>query len=411
MCITKEAILKFFGMSKEKSISILLGAGFSANKGYPVGNKLNNLLLNCNSDKFGFHTDGTLMISTDGTKPSVGYKTSYDFNFDFCAALLQLFNEKKGYFDYEEFYDFLKTDAETDNEVKQLANNFIGTHFSSVHDLVYACDNILNQLVSYFIKDENGQRYYDGEPFKIGDTYPGYTGIMTAIKEFSNKSTVHVHTLNHDLFFESFEHTQFLSGLLSDGFEEIGSPYYGKLKFEGRAFKCRIPHYTSKYDSPVRLYKLHGSFDYAPYHGTSGATMTAENYLKTRWGIGFSDFFKEKEVNGKLEYERDWVNYHADFLTGTTSKIQRYKEPLLFKRLFELFQKNLNECERLVIIGYGAKDSAVNKMLVENFDFKNKRSFIIDPFPSEKVHQLQNVLNAKLIIKDLNDITMGDFTS
>lgn len=70
-------LIKLLSLKTEKEISILLGAGFSANKGYPIGDKLNQLLLNCNLNTIGFATDGRLMISRDGTKPTVGYKTSY----------------------------------------------------------------------------------------------------------------------------------------------------------------------------------------------------------------------------------------------------------------------------------------------------------------------------------------------
>ncbi|MEO5643971.1 MAG: hypothetical protein ABIQ40_20335 [Bacteroidia bacterium] len=141
-------------ISAKKNISILLGAGFSANKGYPIGSKLNNLLLNCDLNKIGFHTDGRLMVSTDGKKPSIGYKTSYDINSEFCLELFELFNSKRGYFDYEEFYDFLKDKAESDSEVQKIASTYFGAHFSSIHDLLFGCDNILNQLISHYIKDK-----------------------------------------------------------------------------------------------------------------------------------------------------------------------------------------------------------------------------------------------------------------
>ena len=74
--------------------------------------------------------------------------------------------------------------------------------------------------------------------------------------------------------------------------------------------------------------------------------------MKTRFGIGFSDLYKEKEnENNEFEYESCPSSYHADFLTGTTSKIERYKEPLLYKDLFELFKQNLREAKILLIIG------------------------------------------------------------
>ena len=39
-------------LTNGKSISFLLGAGFSAPKGYPIGNQLNEKLLTCSGDNF-----------------------------------------------------------------------------------------------------------------------------------------------------------------------------------------------------------------------------------------------------------------------------------------------------------------------------------------------------------------------
>lgn len=393
---------------KNKSISFLLGAGFSANQGYPVGETLNNLLLSCKGEDFFFHSMGGLGIVTEGQRP---LRTSYDHNFEFCKELIQYFNFSRGHFDYEEFYDFILIEAKQDPEVEKIAQKYYGSYFSSVYDLLYGITNILNQLLGYYLKDRDGLGYYDDQAYVIGDYFDGYTGILRCIKEFSSQFKLHIHTLNHDLLVERFNHTEFFAGKLTDGFEELGSPYYGELRTNGRAYKCRMEHYTGNYDREICLYKLHGSRDYGVYHGSEGAIMTPENYVKTRWGIGFSEFYKEKIVDGKLTYERDFVNYHGDFLTGTTSKIERYKEPLLYKKLFELFKQNLVDSELLIIIGYGAKDSEINKILLENFDFNKKKCFIIDLYPSDKVVQLQKALNAKLIVKDLNEITIKDITA
>lgn len=42
-------------LSERKSISILLGAGFSAPKGYPIGNEMNENLLNFDHKNVFFH--------------------------------------------------------------------------------------------------------------------------------------------------------------------------------------------------------------------------------------------------------------------------------------------------------------------------------------------------------------------
>lgn len=388
-----------------KSISILLGAGFSAPMGYPVGNALNKLLLECDDSKFGFHTSGSLVVSTDGTKPDFGYKTSYDFQFDFCRDLIQYFNKSKGYFDYEEFYDYFNYEAKDDPEVKALFNSKSYGTEKDLSQMLYGIKNIYTQLVSHFLVDGEGNSWYDDAAHMCGPIWPGFTGVLNCLQNWGEEYNVNVHTLNHDLFFERLNISDWLQGELCDGFEELGSPYYGDLSVKGRHYKCRLQQYTGNYNKKFRLYKLHGSKDYGVYYAPNGATLIPEKYIKTRYGVGFSELYKEvQNENGELTYDRCWINYHADFLTGTTSKIERYAEPLLFKELFQRFRDNLKEAEKLIIIGYGGRDSEVNKMILENFACKSKPSFIIDPFPGEDVKKLREQVEAKLIQEHLENI-------
>lgn len=393
-----------------KSISFLLGAGFSAPMGYPIGNKLNDLLLKSTGDQFSFHSSGVLAVRKDGKKPDWGYQTSYDISFEFCKALIQYFNKKKGYFDYEEFYDFLMDEAHKDTEVNELAKPFL-SQFGTVEQLIFSLKNIYNQLVSFYINDKDGKKWYDDEAYCLKPIFPGYTGFLNTLSVLSKDAdSINVHTLNHDLFFERLNNTEWLEGELCDGFDELGSQYFGQLDVNGRTYNCRLGYYTGKYSNKYRLYKLHGSFDYGVYYKSNGSLMVPETYIKTRYGIGFGEFYKETtDSNGVSSYERCWVNYHADFLTGTTSKIERYKEPLLFKQLFKLFRDNLKEAETLIIIGYGCKDSEVNKMIVENFDFKKKKCFIVDPFPSDNVKKFADSIGAKIIGKHLDGLNIKDF--
>ena len=82
----------------------------------------------------------------------------------------------------------------------------------------------------------------------------------------------------------------------------------------------------------------------------------------------------------------------------------------LYKKLFEFFRSNLKEANKLIIIGYGGKDTEVNKMILENFDFKSKPVIIIDPYPALNIKALQKQLDAKLVIKQLEDISIADIT-
>lgn len=56
-------------LSSRKSVSILLGAGFSAPMGYPIGNDMNKRLLNFDDSTLDFAPCGSLAASTNGTKP------------------------------------------------------------------------------------------------------------------------------------------------------------------------------------------------------------------------------------------------------------------------------------------------------------------------------------------------------
>jgi hypothetical protein len=393
-----------------KSVSVLLGAGFSAPMGYPVGNTLNKLLLECDDSKYGFHTSGSLVVSTDGTKPDFGYKTNYDFQFDFCRDLILYFKKVKGYFDYEEFYDYFNYEAKEDLTVEALlkSKNY-GTEVN-VHQMLYGIKNIYTQLVSHFLVDGEGNSWYDNAAHMCGPIWPGYTGILNCLQNWGKENIVNVHTLNHDLFFERLNISDWLQGELCDGFEELGSPYFGDLSVKGRHYKCRLQHYTGKYDKKFRLYKLHGSKDYGACYAPNNVVLVPEKYVKTRWGVGFSELYKEiKNKNGMFTYDRCWINYHADFLTGTTSKIERYSEPLLFKELFQRFRDNLKAAEKLIIIGYGGRDSEINKTLLKNFDYRKKPSFIIDPYPGDTVKDLQKQIDAKLLEVQLENINPKEF--
>mgnify|MGYP003467862353 FL=1 len=120
-------------------------------------------------------------------------------------------------------------------------------------------------MAAHLLKDKTGKSWYDDEPFKV-NFYNGYQGFLTYLSELSRKFIVNVHTLNHDLLFESFNNTGFINGEISDGFDEYGSEYYGKLSDNGRTYHCRLERYKGRYNTPIRLYKLHGSLDYVPFY-------------------------------------------------------------------------------------------------------------------------------------------------
>lgn len=399
-------------LAGRKSVSILLGAGFSAPMGYPIGNDMNNGLLNFDDNSLDFAPCGTLATSTDGTKPMFqmdGVLNNHQKYFIFCKRLIKEYTEAHNdMFDYELFYDFIKTEEAKQERYQRLCDDLLDGGESYEHYLSNV-SHIYNQMAAHLLKDKTGKSWYDDEPFKV-NFFDGYKGFLTYLSELSKEFIVNVHTLNHDLLFESFNNTGFINGNISDGFDEYGSDYYGKLFANNRTYHCRLERYKGRYSSPIRLYKLHGSLDYVPYYRQNEyGCMIPENYVKIKWGIGAGDIMKGRK--SKIGYDISPFEYHADFLTGTTSKIQRYNEPLLFRKLFKKFRKNLREAEKLIIIGYGCKDKGINEMIIENFDFSHKQSFIIDAYAKDggQVDLFKEEIHAKLHRVQINDIEKSLF--
>ena len=205
-------------------------------------------------------------------------------------------------------------------------------------------------MVSSLLKDEDNRLWYDNMPNHIGKI-DDYDGFLNLLKEWRQNSVIHVHTLNHDMLFESFNRTDYISGEICDGFEEIGSDYYGNLRTsDNRTYRVRLERFTGIYNRNIRLYKLHGSLDYVLYHRTAedGITLVPDKYVKTRYGIGYADLLRDTHTGDT--YEQYPFAYHANYLTGTTSKIRKYEDPFLFKPLFESFKENLQNSELLIII-------------------------------------------------------------
>ena len=403
-------------LANRKSISFLLGAGFSAPKGYPIGKDINDGLLNFDDKDIDFSPMGKLATSEDGQKPQFqvnGIRNPHQKYFDFCKKLIKEYAIAHGEFDYEQFYDFIKSNEVKESRYQVLCDDLV-SEFENFDKFISQVPHIYNQMVAHLLKDADGKNCYDDEPFKFN--VKGYDGFLNCLSQLSCEYIINVHTLNHDLLFESFNNTTYLNrdpneslkDNISDGFDEYGSEYYGSLIHDNRTYLCRLERYTGRYNTPIRLFKLHGSLDYVPfYRKAKNGFMIPDKYVKIKWGIGAGDIMKSRK--SKMGYDLSPSEYHADFLTGTTFKIQRYNEPLLFKKLFKKFKNNLKRADKLIIIGYGCKDKCINEIIKECFDYQHKPSFIVDIKPSDKVKEFGKEINAKIYNTDIDLIEKNLF--
>ena len=387
-------------------ISLLLGAGFSVNQGYPTANQLNSKLAELDSEDFWIHSSGTVVLKGKETKDPCWY-LNYVKDKHFVVRLIQFFMKSHD-FDYEEFYDFYNEIYRGGTQNKEFENfcHDFRSEFNSQTDnrnLLSKTNNIFNQLISLYLVDSEGKQFYDPVHY-CKPIFPGYSGFLNCLEKWGNDAITHIHTLNHDIFFEIFKSSDWLQGNLSEGFQELGSPYYGNLK---ERYKVRLPFFSNEYTKQFRLYKLHGSVDQFPFHIQDKGIDT---YVKIKLGIGTTDLYKEvPDEDGKPTYINDWINYHSDFLSGTTSKILRYREPWYYEKVFNHFENNLSNSNALITIGYGCGDIEINNLIKEKFDFRNKPVFVVDPYPSEKTKFFLEKFDAKLIEKNPDNLSVDDF--
>ena len=312
--------------------------------------------------------------------------------------------EKK--FNYEGFYDFYSEirSGILDKDVLTLCTEFRNNYHVSTKnvDLISSVGNILNQVIGMFLVDGNGRKFY-GATHISKPTYIGYTGFLNCMEKFGELGVTHIHTLNHDMLMESLSRSDWMAGSLSDGFEELGSKYFGEI--EG-GDKIRLLYFCDSYKGRFRLYKLHGSIDQFPFHLKNGMVDT---YVKVETRVNLTKLYKEVN-NGEngLSYENDWINYHPDFLSGTTSKILRYLEPKYYAKVFSRFKENLSNSNRLVVIGYGCGDEGINRLIEKHFNFKSCPIIVVDPKPNPKTKLFIEKFKAKLVQKTPEDLTFHD---
>ena len=395
-----------------QSISILLGSGFSVPMGYPTAKGIGETLVDIARGKSGQNKDidwsGKLVTRTDNIPSAIDPHNEYSKQFWFCKELISLYNKENDGVNYESFYDFINS-KEILNLPKYLAllRNFVDDSIDEPRELkrqfeqyLFNANSIIQQMVADTIHDKTGERWYDESVCQ--ETVDKYDGFLRKLQEWSQNYTINVHTLNHDLLFESFNKTMLLSGLISDGFEEQGSPFYGKLNKDNIEYDVRLARYTGIYKTPIRLYKLHGSLNYVRYYRPN-ESLSWEPFqiVKNQKHISYDSIFYYNNETNSDEYNFETIL--PDFLTGTTLKTIKYNDSLIYKQNLDAFKKNLQEAEMLVIIGYGGNDSKINKMILEYFDSQNKKSYVISPSISGELKSLARKMRATMYSRKIED--------
>lgn len=355
-------------------ISLLVGSGFSIPYSYPSTTVLNQKLGVINADDISIHTSGNARFLNGQEEPNNWWMRPEERKFiqDFLSFYNTKILTKNNSFHYEEFYDYYKNMLKTENysqEFTEFINAFMeeNNYQNTFHQMLFQFNNSYNQLLSQLLS-KNIERCHLCKPY-----HSSHNSFLNLIEQFSNENTIHIHSLNHDLYLEHLSYSDSIQAEMDDGFDELGSPFYGELYDKYERYKTRLEYFTNRYEKKFRLYKLHGSIDHYWFQINGEIEM-----IKIKRGVGKTELFKEIKTDGKLEYNNDTSNYYPDFLSGKLTKIDQYERGSYYPVMFNHFSENLKNSSILLIIGYGFGDEQINHYLEEYSAIENNKIFIVD---------------------------------
>ncbi|MBE4948028.1 SIR2 family protein [Chryseobacterium culicis] len=376
-----------------KSISFILGAGFSAYAQIADRKAVNEKLKNLKAKDFIISTVSIAYFIPENY-PNSKWLNVNERNF--IEYFIAKYVSNNPDFDYEKFYDYcmnLYKNHSTSTELNVIYNEYLQDHpyhridkLNSISILIRTVDQLIDSIL-----------YNDKDLFENGiiDKYQNFLKIIE--KLIDDGYEINLFTLNHDLLLERLLSTG-LTYTYADGFQYFKTPYFIK---QGNQ-QIRISYYTKNFNSQINIFKLHGSIDNYIINYSEPYDM-----VKIPKQLNLLEIYREQEVDSKHVEVHLWTLYKPSFLSGDETKVEKYKSHNYYLELFKEFCSRLSKADMLISIGYGLMDSEINKMIFEHFP-EDKKILVVkrsktdlDFFKSKNViHFGDN--------KELKDLTVDD---
>lgn len=361
----------------KKHLTIILGAGFSANAGMPTANDiaekfnrdLKEKLLSASSSEW-FWIDNKDETFIHNGKLNYDY-LAYSYVFD--ELVKKYVSEKGDFIYYEDFYQYIIDNFENPNWVENLfetakesllkdkpffledknAEYYESYLFAFEHKQFSKVSAILNYLIGDILAIIPKQNE------EIIEIYKGFINYVSSFEE------VDIFTLNHDML---LEHLFDINGInYSKGFNIENSPIVHNHN--------AVPYFNNEFKERIRIHKLHGSLDFYQFRYYikkgmfSQPTDKVDYYMTTNYSVKHNSQLINPETKELLQdYNFDIV---PKFITGTR-KTEIIKNDILYKKLFENFENVIANSNNLLISGYSFSDEHLNeKMEAKEFNFIN----------------------------------------
>jgi hypothetical protein len=377
-------------------LSVILGAGFSANALLPMASAI--------AERFNRDLKLKFISSYSSEWSWIDGKSEIDIrngtgNFDYIPysyvfdKLVKLYiNENGQFIYYEDFYQYIIDKFKNLEWVENLFNvardsllidyphykedeyykNYL---FVFEHKQFSKVSAILNYLI------EDLLRIIPKSNLELNEIYKDFIKYIISFEE------VDIFTLNHDLLLEQLLINNGLN--FSKGFNTKESP----IVHNGNS----VPFFDNDFKENIRIHKLHGSIDFYKFEhfkrvGTIFRPTGDYDYYMT---TDFSTIHRSVRINPETGDVLQDHNFDIvpKFITGTR-KSETIKNDKLYKSLYSNFESIMSKSTNLFISGYSFSDAHVNeKLKMKEFNFINHNRSKDYPFGGKGVN-----------IRKLNDL-------
>ena len=338
-------------------IAWILGAGFSAQAGYPLAKEIDarftdlcdpHALFRLGSSEWMWreHQNQT-MHSPDGLA-----------NYFLLKELVAAYSAIATRWSYEALYQFAMNLSGGDHALRDelYGRASVSIRASEFHSEEFPLDPYIDRTQARW----NLRDLFNGLISDLLRTTATEQEISAyyfpALRHCTGQQmTLDIITLNHDLLAENLLG---MAGLnYSDGFTAEGSPIGDR---GGRQF----PVFTDAFDQTIRLFKIHGSVDLYRFEETIPIDASTSQWANRHY------YAKPKSHDDRHWPKTQGLGNHnvmtdsqqPDFLTGT-DKPALIKANEMYRALYARGQEALNQADVLWIIGYGFGDEHVNEMI------------------------------------------------
>ncbi len=385
-----------------KSISFLLGAGFSKPANYPLASEINSKFKNLTLAEFHIHTSESAHLTNTQNPNWIITQEKHYFVVDFIKFYTESILSLPEEFHYETFFDYYMQ-LQRRSELTEIEKEFFQKFRTERnydwdhHQLLFQFNRTFQQLVANYLTVEWTKSVPYLKPYSVNFPHKNYLELLEYLGE---EYKVHIHTLNHDLLMEKYFHYESIAGKTSDGFDDFASPYYGQISNNDIIQRIRLKRFVNRYDGIFNLYKLHGSVDNYIFNTNNKV------YDMIKWEYGLLERGIVKEITthlGKHIYFDVYIDVVPEFLSGTTEKIRHYERKIYYSTIFDHFKKNLCRTKYLIVIGYGFADTKINTYLLDYF-LRNSDKTMVVINKSRPVNELLEKKNVKFFQIGVEDI-------